>query len=98
MKHYIDLIKEHDEFYYISYSNEDILESIEGGAFYIDFILQNGKLRFLDIFHNVDTTKFIPIFLLNYIEVIENKKIKDIKRETLKFFSGEEVVYSESTN
>lgn len=98
MRHYIDLIKEQDEFCYISYSNEEIVESIEGGAFYLDFVLQDGKLQFVDIFHNVSTTKPAPLFLLDYIKAIEGKELDSVQTETLNFFSGEKVIYNEQAN
>lgn len=94
MKYYIELIKD-DGFYYISYSNEDMLDSIEGGAFYIDFNIQDGRLCFTDVFHNTNITKKPPTYLLNYIKFIESTKLEDVKEKTLNFFSGKEVIYSE---
>ena len=94
MIHYIDLIYEDKDFYYISYTNNEILNDI-GGAFYIDFTLTEQGLKFNDIFHNIHLNNtFIPIFLLDYIELLEGMELSKVKDISLSFFNCEKVIFN----
>lgn len=94
MTHYIDLIYEDEDFYYVSYTNDKILNDI-GGAFYIDFTLTERGLKFNDIFHNIHlNNEFIPIFLLDYIELLEGIGLSKVKPISLSFFNHGEVIFN----
>lgn len=95
MRRDVELIKEGDGFYYISYSDDEIMSKM-GGAYYIDILEKDGKIHFSDIFYNMDTATIIPTFLLDYIESFEGRQIEELREITMDFFFEDEVIWNES--